>query len=272
MLKISFLLISSLRINISIGLFYLPYWKTPWANQINGTDGSWFPPLINKHYESERLYLFSTDVCRSLYAKFEGHSSVLKIATEAFSIPAEIFLNGTLNPDNAPFGTLDSGVLDVSACRQGAPIVISLPHLLYAADQYKNAVDGISPDASVHRTVLEVEPHTGLVLDAQKRLQINVFVKPDPFIDDLTQISQVILPAMWINESTTIDQKSANDLNNQVLRYFTIVRWVSIVLIPFGVVLLIIGIAFYTRRRPNELTTPLINAESNNSIAHEVEQ
>ncbi|CAF0752146.1 unnamed protein product [Rotaria sordida] len=253
------------------GLSYLPYWKNLWGNQINGTDGSWFHPLINKDLPSERLYMYSTDICRSVYATFEHHSSVLNIPTETFSIPSEVFLNATLNPDNIAFGTYDSGVLDVSACRQGAPIFISLPHLLYAADRYIKSVDGIAPDPSVHRTVLEVEPHTGLVLNAQKRLQINTFIQPDPLIDDLKMISEVILPTIWINESTTIDQKSADDLNNQVLRYFTIIRWVSIVLIPIGVVIFVITIACFARRRSQKATTfvPIINTGSNNSIASE---
>ncbi|CAF2310413.1 unnamed protein product [Rotaria sp. Silwood2] len=250
-----------------VGLSYLPYWKTLWGNKINGTDGSWFPPLINKDLQSERLYLYSTDICRSVYAKFEQHSSILKIPTELFSIPSEIFLNSTLNPDNIAFGTYDSGVLDVGACRQGAPIFISLPHLLYAADKYTKNVYGIAPDPNIHRTVLEVEPHTGLVLSAQKRLQINVFLQPEPLIDDLKRISEVILPAIWINESTTIDQKSANDLNNQVLRYFTIIHWVSIVLISVGIVIFIITIAFFAKRRSQKNTfTPIVNPRSANSV------
>ena len=242
----------------------MPYWKTPYGNQINGTDGSWFPPLFNKNFKTERLYLFSTDICRSVYAKYEDHSSVLNIPTEIFSIPAEVFLNSTLNPDNAAFGSYDSGVLNVSVCRQGAPIYISLPHLLYAADQYKNRVDGIAPDPNVHRTVLEVEPHTGLVLNAQKRLQVNVYLQSDRFFLDFRDVSEVILPAVWLNESTTIDQKSADDLNNQVLRYFTIVRWVSIVLIPVGVIILIITIVLFKKKRNvQDETTPLLYPEVN---------
>ncbi|UJR25991.1 hypothetical protein I4U23_007338 [Adineta vaga] len=255
------------NINKWNGVSSLPYWKTSWGNQINGTDGSWFPPLINKDLQSERLYLYSTDVCRSLYAKFQHHSSVLDIPTELFSIPAEVFLNSTLNPDNIAFGTTDSGVLDVSVCRQGAPIYISLPHLLYAADQYKNRLQGIAPDASIHQTFFEVEPHTGLVLSAQKRLQINVFLQPEQFVDDFKNISEVVLPVVWINESTIIDQKSADDLNNQVLRYFTIVRSVSIVFIPVGIVLFIGTIVFFKKRRTTDETTPLLYAGSNNTIA-----
>jgi len=263
---IYFYLNSSL-INIFIGVSYLKFWKNSWANQINGTDGSWFPPLYKKDLQSERLYLFSTDVCRSLYAKFEDHSSVLDIPTEIFSIPAELFVNSSINPDNAAFGLNVSGIFDVSICRQGAPVFISFPHLLYADDEYKSRVDGIAPDANVHRTLFEIEQHTGLVLNAQKRLQINVLIKPDRLIDDFRLVKEVILPAIWINESTTINQKSADDLNNQVLRLFVIVRWISILLIPLGIILFIMMIVIFTKRRSQYNSARLLFAESHNTIA-----
>ncbi len=241
-----------------------------WANQINGTDGSWFPPLINKDLQNERLYLFSTDLCRSLYAKHEDHSSVLNIPTEIFSIPSEVFANYTTNPDNAAFGSNDAGILDVSVCRQGAPIIISLPHLLYAADQYQNGLYGLEPDPNIHRTIFQIEPHTGLVLSAQKRLQINLLLEPEIFIDDFKHIAKVIFPAIWINESTIIDQDAADQLNNQVLRLFVIARWVSIALIALGVVIFILTITVFTKKRTRrDSTAHLLYPESHNSIAYQ---
>lgn len=215
------------------------------------------------------MYLYSTDVCRSLYAKFDTHSSVLNIPTEIFAIPSELFVNSSVNPDNAAFGLNVSGVFDVSICRDGAPVFISFPHLLYADESVRGRVDGISPNEAEHRTLFEVEQHTGLVLNAQKRLQINVQIKPDIFIKDFKYVSPVILPAIWINESTIIDQSSADDLNNQVLRLFVIVRWVSIALIPTGVIIFILITVIIARRRSRYgISTPLLFVESNNSLAN----
>ena len=229
------------------GTSYLPnYWLTPYANKINGTDGSWFPPLYKKDLQTHRAYIFSTDLCRSVYAKFANHSSARGIPTEKFSIPPEIFEN---SPDNIAFGLNYSGVLNVSICRQGAPIFISLPHLLYGDDRLTSRLEGIAPNKDLHETFFEIEQHTGLVLTAQKRLQINLYLQRDDFIDDMKNIAEVILPAIWINESTVIDEKSANDLNGQVLRLFTIAHWVSIVLILVGAVLSIITIILFARRR-----------------------
>ena len=244
----------------------LPYWRTPWANEINGTDGSWVAPMFQKDLNSVKVYLYSTQICRSLYAKFEKHSSVLDIDTEQFSIPSEVFLNATLYPDNIGFGTWDSGVLDVSACNKGAPVFISLPHFLYAAERYQNQIDGIHPDPEVHRTVLQIEPHTGLVVGAQKRLQINTYLRPDPFFEQLQNIPEVIFPSIWINESTTIDQKSADDLDRQVLRLFLIARWVSIAVIIIGAILISVGVVLLRRRRLNKVPSASLNGISNRHL------
>lgn len=216
---------------------------------INGTDGSWFPPLYKKDLDDLRLYIFSTDVCRSLYAKYENDSSVLGIDTKIFTIPSEIFANTSINPDNFPYGLNYSGVLNVSSCRQGAPIFISLPHLLYGDDRLLSRIDGVSPNKDHHETLFEVEPHTGLVLRAQKRLQINVYIQPDHFVDDMKNIAELVLPAMWINESTVIDQKSADDLNNQVLNFFAYIRLASIILISVGAAIFLLTTIIYARRR-----------------------
>lgn len=263
----SFITMALICIYSCLGNSNLTYWNSTIANMINGTDGSWVPPLFQNKPDAGRVYLYSTQICRSIYATFEDDSSVRGISTQTFSIPADVFENATLNPYNAGFGTADSGVLDVGVCNKGAPIIISLPHLLYAADRYQKAVDGISPDSSLHRTVLEIEPHTGLVISAEKRLQVNIHVQPDKYFNQLKNVGEVILPAMWINESTTIDQKSADDLNDQVIKYFTIVHWLSIVFIILAGILLILAIVFLARRRHSNAPVVLLNGNTNDTLS-----
>uniref|UniRef100_A0A8C6Y5T7 Uncharacterized protein n=1 Tax=Naja naja TaxID=35670 RepID=A0A8C6Y5T7_NAJNA len=106
----------------------LDWWTTPSCNMINGTDGETFHSLISK---DERIYIFSTDFCRSLYLTFEEDLSVLGIPTYRFAPPLEIFANISVNPDNAgfcvPAGHCEgSGILNVTGCKKGAPILLSL--------------------------------------------------------------------------------------------------------------------------------------------------
>ncbi|CAF1596366.1 unnamed protein product, partial [Didymodactylos carnosus] len=237
------------------GISELQYWGTKYCNQINGTDGTWFPPLSSSDH-SRRLYMYSSDICRSVYATYESKSTVRGISTDVYSIPAEVFQNGTLNPDNAGYGNLDSGILNVSQCKENAPIIMSLPHFLYAADQYQERIDGLEPNADAHRTVLNVEPHTGLILQANKRLQINIFLQHNPYFQDLSHLDDIIIPTIWINESTTIDEQTAKDLKSKLLRYYPIVHYTGLGLTILGCIglflLIIIIFRLYHPKFKNE--------------------
>ncbi|CAF3618194.1 unnamed protein product [Rotaria socialis] len=247
---------------------YLTYWNSTQSNKINGTDGSWFPPLSTDKLQSKRLYAFSTDVCRSIYLTFDSHSSILNIPTETFLMSSEIFNNATINPENAGFGDLDSGVLNVSTCEQGAPIILSLPHFLYAAEHYQAGIDGLTPDAEAHRTFIQIEPHTGFVLNAQERIQINVYLEHDPLYDGLKNVPTLIMPAVWINESTVIDQKTADDFKSEVLRFFTIVRWLSIGLVIFGSIALFTVLLFIIKRQHQQKKSLLYAGLNNEPVSN----
>ncbi|CAF4466455.1 unnamed protein product, partial [Adineta steineri] len=43
------------------GVQRLNYWSTPQANMFNGTDGSLFPPHLNKNKD---VYSYNADMCR----------------------------------------------------------------------------------------------------------------------------------------------------------------------------------------------------------------
>ena len=57
----------------------LPYWGNKHCNQINGTDGSQFPPFLRK---DQKLHVFSVDLCRSIYLVHETDTEVKGIETQ----------------------------------------------------------------------------------------------------------------------------------------------------------------------------------------------
>ncbi|PAA66909.1 hypothetical protein BOX15_Mlig007247g2, partial [Macrostomum lignano] len=236
------------------GLDRLLHWNSSQANMINGTDGAMFPPFVSR---SDLLYLFSSDICRSIYLKYRGdvmlHNTV---PLYRFQAPAEMFMNATLNPSNRGFcldgRCLDSGVLNISACAEGAPILMSQPHFYQAAAQYQDALGGLSPGPEFD-TVLDVEPNTGLVMRAAKKLQINMAVTPSRQFADLQNLnSTLIMPLAWLNESACLDPESAGKFRAGVLQprdTVARVQW-SLLAIGFllcGLALLCLG--FKCRRR-----------------------
>ncbi|XP_071091359.1 scavenger receptor class B member 1-like [Haliotis cracherodii] len=203
------------------GSSYLNFWSTPWANMVNGTDGTIAPPFIQ---DVTRLPTFSSDVCRSVYGL---HSSDVKTTQ---GIPLHRFTgnqaelgNLTLNPDNIGFCTPQSscfgtGVLNVSACQSldyfQIPGVVSFPHFYLAEDKYVHGVYGMAPNKEEHETAIDIEPLTGLVLQAAKRLQINMHVIPIPEIQQTANIKPVVMPIFWVNESAAVDDVHAKQLQD----------------------------------------------------------
>ncbi|CAL9683303.1 unnamed protein product [Knipowitschia caucasica] len=184
----------------------LDWWTTAECNMINGTNGATFHPMITKN---ERLYMFSSDLCRSLYAEYEEDIIVKGIPGYRFSPPSKVFANLTENPENAGFcvpagNCLGSGVLNVSVCKQGAPILMSSPHFYQGDNKYIQDVFGMRPKKEWHQTSIDLNPLTGIVLQASKRLQVNVFVQKIGVFSQTGNVRTVVFPVVWLNELKSV--------------------------------------------------------------------
>ncbi|XP_062899554.1 lysosome membrane protein 2-like isoform X2 [Mobula hypostoma] len=194
----------------------LNWWTTDTCNMINGTDGTSFHPLILKN---ETLAFFSSDLCRSLYGIFEQELSVKGIPAFRFVVPSEVFDNSSANAGFCvPAGNcLGAGVLNVSVCRQGAPIIISSPHFYQADQKYIDDIEGMHPNKADHETYLDINPLTGLLVRAAKRVQINVYIEQVTGFHQTENIQSLIFPVMYLNESVLIDDVSAYKLKSMLL-------------------------------------------------------
>ncbi|XP_061763940.1 lysosome membrane protein 2c [Nerophis ophidion] len=213
----------------------LNWWTSEECNMINGTNGASFHPVITKH---ETLYMFSSDLCRSIYAVFEEDVAVKGIPAYRFSPPSQVFANHTVNPANAGFcvpasNCLGSGVLNVSPCKQGAPIIMSSPHFYQGDPKFVQGVFGMKPNKDDHQTLLDIHPLTGTILQAAKRLQVNVYVQQIPTFTQTGNVSTVILPVLYLNESVLIDDVSVKKVAAAVLQQNLVIN------IPF----MLIGVA-----------------------------
>ncbi|NXW00824.1 CD36 protein, partial [Fregetta grallaria] len=140
----------------------LSYWEGH-CDLVNGTDGASFPPFVKK---DQVLRFFSSDICRSIYGVFQSKQDVKGISLYRFTVPREAFASPTEVGDNYCFCTDEvisknctlAGVLDISVCKAGRPVFISLPHFLYASDSILHDVEGLSPNEKEHDTFLDVEP------------------------------------------------------------------------------------------------------------------
>ncbi|XP_029472336.1 platelet glycoprotein 4 [Rhinatrema bivittatum] len=219
----------------------LSYWNG-YCSIINGTDAASFPPFVDKN---KVLRFFTSDICRSIYAEFEGEQNLKGIPVYRFVLPAKAFASPQVNPDNQCFCTepvisrncTEAGILDISACKEGKPIYISLPHFLHASENKKNHVHGLKPNEEEHQTYLDVEPTTGITLRFAKRLQINLMFQPTNKIDVLSKLNNTfVFPVLWLNETATIDDANAELFKATVTTPMNILMIVQVVLLCLGLV------------------------------------
>lgn len=142
------------------------FWGSSYCNMVNGTSGTQFPPFIKK---TDTLYSFTTDICRSIPLEYRRDSSAFGIPLYRFGVPQKTFASPYVNPDNMCYCPKQneadrrrycdfSGVLDISACQKGAPILVSAPHFMYADRVIQESVQGLHPDPKKHETFLDIEP------------------------------------------------------------------------------------------------------------------
>lgn len=219
-------------------------WNTSYANMINGTDGTQFSPGASKH---DTLYVFVTELCRSLYLTYNSDVSIQGISALQFTVPKELFLNASLNPNNQAFCTdkcYPTGILDVSVCQNSSislPIFVSAPHFYQGDHKLVENVEGLNPNEHDHGTFLDVEPHTGLPISSSKRLQLNVLIQPIEYIKQTAGIKTAFIPVIYFNETASIDKKLANELKQKVFTILETVHGLELGLVALGGLLIIIA-------------------------------
>ncbi|XP_015679504.1 platelet glycoprotein 4 isoform X1 [Protobothrops mucrosquamatus] len=233
----------------------LEYWQS-YCAMVNGTDAASFHPFVDK---SDVLYFFSADICRSISAIFDTENTVKEILLYRFPISPKAFASLDINPDNICFCTEMElsrncslrGILDVSSCKGGKPVYITLPHFLEASEELFQFVEGLKPNMEEHMTFVDVEPITGLTMHFAKRLQINLLVQPNSKITVLKNIKQHFLfPILWLNETAVISDEKAELFRSKVTDKIKLLNIMQILLITLGCVMFLgFLIAFFACRR-----------------------
>nr|QNL15118.1 sensory neuron membrane protein 2 [Aulacocentrum confusum] len=192
------------------------------CNAYNGTDSTIFHPWL---YEDEDVVSFAPDLCRSIGARFQKHSSVKGIPSNRYTASL-----GDMSKDPelkclCPTADtcLKKGLFDLFNCVK-APIVASLPHLYEVDEEYLRQVDGLHPNAEEHEIFLEFEPFTGSPMSARKRLQFNMFIFPVEKFKLMKNFPTALLPLFWVEEGILLN----DDFIGQLKAVFKLISMVGI--------------------------------------------
>lgn len=241
---------------------------------INGSDGTQFPPgSVTSH---SRLYLFLTQLCRSIYMIYDTEVQLNGIKALKFTVPATVFLNGSDYPENkafCPYECYTTGILDTSGCQSNSetaipfkmrsPILVSAPHFYHGDPKLVEAVNGLKPVAALHETFFSVEPHTGIPIDGAMRLQLNAHIQPVEDIKQTECLQEVILPIMYFSGEAKINSVKTKLMKDKILGPLSVVYSAEYVAIGIGTFLLLVAlvlsvISCLKNRQTAEEKTPLV--------------
>nr|AND94632.1 Cd36 [Ctenopharyngodon idella]UAT16708.1 cluster determinant 36 [Ctenopharyngodon idella] len=235
----------------------LSYWNDTYCNKINGTDGSSFHPFLDK---KKPLYFFSSDICRSISAKYERTVNLKGIDVYRYMLPAEALASPAVNPDNQCYCTNTvitknctmAGLLDMTPCR-GTPVFISLPHFLYGTSDLVQAMTGLNPNFDEHSIFVDVEPITGFTLRFAKRLQLNMLHGPSADIVLLNKIKNyTMFPILWVNETAVLDDETADLFKKELISRMDLLEGFQIGLLTVGLIIFVsctIGLLLVCRKQ-----------------------
>ncbi|CAK9811126.1 Sensory neuron membrane protein 1 [Anthophora plagiata] len=207
----------------------LTIWTEDHCNAFNGTDSTIFPPLLT---EQDDIVSFSTDICRSLGARFVQKTKVKGVNT--YHYKADLGDMST-NPMEkcfcpTPDTCLSKNLMDLMKC-VGAPLTASLPHLLGSDEKYRQLVDGLHPNEEEHAICMDFEPMTATPISAHKRLQFNMFLHPVEKFKLMKTFPECLFPLFWVEEGILLDDQFVKKLKTVFMAIGVIgfLKWLTIV-------------------------------------------
>ncbi|CAG2168013.1 unnamed protein product, partial [Oppiella nova] len=219
------------------GQSHLDHWRNnSLCNSLaDTTNAQMFPPIGDT---SKSLYLFHPDFCRRWKLNFKTEHVKKGVTVYRYVPDDSLFKNADDYPPNACYVSrlpaapnpsilgigrsqtnfskqrkirFVSGVFDMSACKYGAPVLMSYPHFLNGDPIYTRGVSGLKPDPRKHSFYLDVEPHTGTSMGSAGRIQINVFINKPPGLFRYRNVPEIVFPVFWqelgVNVSADMSQR-----------------------------------------------------------------
>ncbi|EDO45095.1 predicted protein, partial [Nematostella vectensis] len=231
-------------------------WNSSYANMINGSDGTQFPPgsgpgdtLPVLEYASpvwSALPEYLVELVESVQKK------VLRIVFPNLSYHEAL--------SHAKLETLcqrreTACIALVAKAKRGGPLkrLIPIPvathhgYGLRSDPQLRTQVKGLKPDREKHGLYISIEPTTGIPLQALIRLQINVFIQSVPGISETTGIPQAFVPVMHFSNNASVDDSTARTLREGLVVQLLVAKYAEMVVFALGGVFILAAIGLTVR-------------------------
>lgn len=197
----------------------LDKWGTPYARRLYGTDGHLFHPNVSR---SDNVTAYISQIYRSGYFSYIEDTSLFGIHAFRFGIPKEELENSTVNPSNVGFYSFGlSGTMNLTVYAPlNLPVFVTKPHFLDTDPIALEYITGLSPNRTLHDSKIDIEPITGLVINAAKRLQFNIELQSSNTIESMQFLTNNILcPIYWASETGGMSENQAEEMKDTLFLF-----------------------------------------------------
>lgn len=229
----------------------LPYWNSPYANMINGTDGSSYPPDLKP---SDVPYVFVDSLYRSVRMSCVDDSVTYEgVDLLRFTLLPDDLLSMHDEPNNAAFFMEETGFF-TSPPIINHPIYFSKPRYLDTNhSRVKLLIAPPMPSSpsvvrEMYDTIQDVEPIMGILFNVHKRIQLNVYLETQYNTSSSDQVA-TWFPILWLDENMQLPDNLVDDFKTRVLLPLHASEGAGIAGMALGITLIIVAVGLGIRRR-----------------------
>ncbi|CAL8070705.1 unnamed protein product [Calicophoron daubneyi] len=248
-------------------------WDVSEANMINGTDGSIASPGLEVGSE---VTFHVPDICRSATSYAIGQTTT----KNRDDVDVIVFSPTSPKPDDPLVQWREKmfcehgitcppkGLISLRPCLKSngfkVPMYMSQPYFLGGDPELRAAINGLpEPNEEEHATRVHIEPNTGFVLEAFKKVQFNVLLNRET--TSIKKIKKPIyFPVAWVIESAVADKATLDMLYTKLLRpkklIPIILSIVGAVALLFCVSIVCVLLMFIRIRRRRSKPTALVSS------------
>lgn len=187
---------------------------------VKGTTGELWPAEMDPNSPKK---MFITDICRYINLEKSEDTSVLGVDGRKWIGGDDILDNGSKYKEMDCFCAgefcpdLEPGVVNASDCKFGAPVFVSYPHFYLADKSYLNGVEGLNPTKEKHELSMSLEPITGIPLEVNARMQINLHLQKVDHISIYKEVPNVMVPLFWFRQYAKLTPDLADEAKLAIL-------------------------------------------------------
>lgn len=187
------------------------------CSEVIGSGGEFY----TQHQTKDKpVQLFNGEVCRYLNLYYSNEENIHGVKAYKYSGTERTVDNGTKYPENECFSygdKLPSGLMNITACRFGAPVLVSFPHFYAADPYYLGLIDGLSPSKEKHEFYITLEPRVGIPVDVAVRLQANVMIRPIPNVAMYENAPVIFFPVIWFEQKVKVPDEMLEEIKTVII-------------------------------------------------------